>query len=77
MTDNQVTDRNSADEPDGTPAHAASMRPPGETVTGGPDGGVDFGADDDPDAAANDAEVRLAGYDPDAVSGDTEAVRPQ
>ena len=60
MTDNQVTDRNSADEPDGTPAHAASMRPPGETVTGGPDGGVDFGADDDPDAAANDAEVRRA-----------------
>jgi hypothetical protein len=77
MTDDQTTDRAGTDEPGGTPAHAASMRPPGENVTGGPDDGVDFGADDDSDADANDAEVRRAGYDVDAVSGDTAAVRPE
>ena len=77
MTDEHVTDRSSTDEPDGTTAHAASMRPPGESVTGGPDDGVDFGADDDADAQANDAEVRRAGYDVDAVTGDTAAVRPE
>jgi hypothetical protein len=53
------------------------MHPPGDVVPGGPDDGVDFGADDDPDADANDAEVRRAGYDVDAVSGDTAAVRPE
>jgi hypothetical protein len=76
MTDH-VTDRSDTDEPDGTPAHAASMRPPGENLTGGPDDGVDFGADDDPETDANDAEVRRAGYDVDAVAGDTAAVRPE
>jgi hypothetical protein len=77
MTDERVTDRNPTDEPDGTPAHAASLRPPGENVGGGPDGGVDFGADDDPGTDATDAEVRRAGYDADALSGDTPAVRPE
>ena len=76
MTDH-VTDRSDTDEPDGTPAHAASMRPPGENLPGGPDDGVDFGADDDPETDANDAEVRRAGYDVDAVTGDTPAVRPE
>jgi hypothetical protein len=76
MTDERVTDRHGTDEPDGTSAHAASLRPPGESLTDGPDDGVDFGADDDPDADANDAEVRRAGYDVDAVSGETAAVRP-
>jgi hypothetical protein len=74
MTDEPVTDLHGTDEPDGTSAHAASLRPPGESITGGPDDGVDFGADDDPDA--DDAEVRRAGYDVDAVSGETAAVRP-
>ncbi len=74
MTDNATT-RNPTDEPDGTPAHAASLRPPGQSLGGGPDDGVDFGADDDRDAT--DAEVRRAGYDADAVSGDTAAVRPE
>jgi hypothetical protein len=62
---------------DETADHAPSMHPPGDVVPGGPDDGVDFGADDDPDADANDAEVRRAGYDVDAVSGDTAAVRPE
>ena len=61
---------------DETPDYATSLRPPGEIIPGGPDSGVDFGADDDPDTAANDEEVRHAGYDVDAVSGETAAVRP-
>ena len=74
MTDEPVTDRHGPDEPDGTPAHAASLRPPGESLTGGPDDGVDFGADDDPDADADDAEVVGAGDD--AVSGAADTVPP-
>jgi hypothetical protein len=62
---------------DETADYATSLHAPGEILPGGPDDGVDFGADDDADAAANDAEVRDAGYDVDAVAGDTDAVRPQ
>jgi hypothetical protein len=60
-----------------TPDYATSLHAPGEVLPGGPDDGTDFGADDDPAADANDAEVRRVGYDPDAVSGDTAAVRPE
>ena len=77
MTDERATESSPADEPDGTPAFAASLRPPGESLGDGPDQGVDFGSDDDADADATDAEVRHAGYDADALSGDTPAVRPQ
>ena len=76
MTDERATESSPADEPDGTPA-TASLRPPGGSLGDGPDQGVDFGADDDADAEATDAEVRHAGYDADALSGDTPAVRPE
>jgi hypothetical protein len=56
-----------------TPDYATSLHAPGEVLPGG--------AEPDPEAAAdadeaNDAEVRRVGYDPDAVSGETDAVRP-
>ncbi len=78
MSDDTRQDRHPTDEPDGTPAHEASLRPVGHSVSGGE-------ADDDrdaPDPAAAFGDTvppgaSRAGYDVDAVSGDTEAVRPQ
>lgn len=69
------------DEPDGTPAYAASLRPPGESVQPGTTREVtDEEIAPDPPPAGDDpildeAEGR-AGYDVDAVSGDTGAYRP-
>jgi hypothetical protein len=117
------TDRHPTDEPGGTSAFAASLRPPGESVTmPSPDGdtaeedadyfaadagdqvdnargrptgadddlAADFGDDtgdqfssDDVDPTSDAARRRprsadsRAGYDVDAVSGDTDAVRPR
>ena len=78
-------DRHPTDEPDGTTALAASLRPPGESVTPAApqsgDVGDDFedtdGSDTgDPfDGAVQPGQSR-AGYDVDAVAGDTDAVRP-
>ena len=67
MTDEQTVDRHPTDEPDGTTAYAASLRQPGDSVTSAP---VD---EDEPEAA----DVNTAGYDADAVSGDTDAYRPE
>ncbi|GAA4609194.1 hypothetical protein BJY16_007209 [Actinoplanes octamycinicus] len=61
----EPVDRHPTDEPDGTPAYAASLRRPGESVTGAP-------ADED---EAGEAPMG-AGYDENAVSGDTDAYRP-
>jgi|1186.fasta_scaffold444998_2 hypothetical protein len=115
--DETRTDRHPTDEPDGTSAYAASLRPPGESVARpapdsdtadadadffAGDAGVDsgdvldddladeFGTDvgdgfssDDVDPTSDAARRRprsadsRAGYDVDAVSGDTDAVRPR
>ncbi|MFC4016986.1 hypothetical protein ACFOW4_03375 [Micromonospora sp. GCM10011542] len=68
MTDEQRYDRASTDEPDGTPALAASLRPPGDSLRSTDDTGDDFA-----DLPAEDArparETSRAGYDVDAVSG--------
>ncbi len=90
MTDEQPRqDRHPTDEPDGTPAYAASLRPAGESVrppaTGPDDDADEFSDADTGDAgdpgAAFDGPVlpgeSRAGYDVDGVSGDTDAVRPQ
>ncbi len=59
-------ERHPTDEPDGTPAYAASLRKPGDSVTGAE---AEPGADEtSPDQGAR--------YDVSAVSGDTEAYRP-
>src|SRR3954454_2240486 len=42
-------DRTGTDEPDGTPAFAASLRPPGESLTTAPTGGDDLAPDQDDD----------------------------
>jgi hypothetical protein len=78
MSDERV-DRAPTDEPDGTPAYSASLHPPGESVQ--PGGTSDAGDDEiAADAApAGDDPVSGqsgAGYDAEAVSGDTEIYRP-
>ena len=96
MTDQSRADLHQTDEPDGTTAVQASLRPPGDSVTAlGDDAPVDAApeepvtdsagpaaADDDfgSDGGADDpgvTEVDRAGYDADAVSGDTDAYRPE
>jgi hypothetical protein len=95
MTDHQRgTDLHPTDEPDGTTALQASLRPPGESVTTAGAEGIDSAGElghtdsagdtgrDEFDAADDGAdesrtEVDGAGYDADAVSGDTGAYRPQ
>jgi hypothetical protein len=84
MSDERA-DRLSTDEPDGTSAYAASLRSPGESVQPGtsPDATDEEIA---PDAApagddpmveqAGGGVERGAGYDVEAVSGDSELYRP-
>jgi hypothetical protein len=85
MSDERM-DRARTDEPDGTPAYTASLRSPGESVrpTGRPDvGDQEIAPDaapagDDPVAARPGAGAgRAAGYDVEAVSGDSEIYRPE
>lgn len=84
MTD-QRADRSPTDEPDGTPAYAASLRPPGESVQPGTTREVRdeeiaedaAPAGDDPVADRPSGRVpHGAGYDVRSVSGDTDMVRP-
>jgi len=84
MTDATSPERHATDEPGGTTAHEASLRPPGSSVSPGsaddgspaePAGTDHFDEPQADDTAA--AEVSRAGYDADSVSGDTDAYRPQ
>ncbi|GIF09050.1 hypothetical protein [Actinoplanes siamensis] len=63
--DRERTDRHPTDEPDGTPAHAASLRRPGQSVTGA-----------EPEEPEAGEAATGAGYDENAVSGDTGMYRP-
>jgi len=73
MTDDTQTDRHVTDEPDGASAYQASLRSPGDSVTPtGDDTSPAFEADDEP--AGVDPH---AGYDADAVSGDSAQYRPE
>jgi hypothetical protein len=83
MSDERA-DRGPADEPDGTPAYTASLRSPGASVRTGT---TPEATDEEiaPEAAPTgepvaerpgDGVERGAGYDVDAVSGGTEAYRP-
>ncbi len=58
--------RHPTDEPDGTTAYAASLRPPGESVTG----------DTEPESGEDTGPDPRTGYDPAATSGDTDVYRP-
>ena len=76
MTDENVSPgRAGTDEPDGTPAFTASLRSPGESLTTAPNGGDDLAPDQD-DAGSVSVDGR-AGYDAEAVSGDTDEYRPE
>ena len=59
------TERHPTDEPDGTPAYQASLRQPGQSVSGAPV--------DEPEP---EAVPMRAGYDENATSGDTGMYRP-
>jgi hypothetical protein len=83
MSDERIG-RAPTDEPDGTTAYAASLRRPGDSVRPGT---TPEATDEEiaPDAAPagdpvaehpGDGVERGAGYDVDAVSGDTEVYRP-
>jgi hypothetical protein len=76
MSDDRTrVDRQPTDEPDGTTAYEASLRPPGDSVTSTEDaegGGEDFDAE--PDAAPPESR---AGYDVDAAAGDSNDYRPE
>ena len=61
----ETVERHPTDEPDGTPAFAASLRAPGQSVPGG--------ETDDADQPEPDTS---GGYDTAAVSGDSEVYRP-
>jgi hypothetical protein len=82
MTDEQSrTDRHPTDEPDGTPAFEASLRPPGETVSAAGDDAARDDSDAEFDGVGRGSGDPLssdsrAGYDPADVAGDTDAVRP-
>lgn len=60
-------ERHPSDEPDGTPAYAASLRQPGQSLGDG---------ETDADTGDEGAPDSRTGYDADAVSGDTEIYRP-
>ena len=81
MTDATSPERHPTDEPDGTTAHDASLRPPGRSVT--PDSAQEHSSaeTDDFDAPPPDetetSDVSGAGYDVPSVSDDTDAYRPE
>ena len=85
MTDATSQERHPTDEPEGTTAHQASLRAPGESVSpGGVDEDRPADAVDDGSAADVSAtddgygttDLPAAHYDVGAVSGDTDAYRP-
>jgi hypothetical protein len=81
MSDERA-ERLPTDEPDGTSAHAASLRPPGESVQPGTTHEVtdeEIAPDPAPvgdDPVGSDGVEPGAGYDVEAVSGDTDVYRP-
>ncbi|MGC4808848.1 hypothetical protein [Micromonospora sp. DT233] len=74
MTSEERFDRASTDEPDGTTAFEASLRPPGESLHTTDDTGDDF-ADLPAENAQPARETSRAGYDVDDVSGTTDPSR--
>jgi hypothetical protein len=81
MTDATSPERHPTDEPDGTTAHAASLRPAGQSVSPGSAEDQSSTGTDDFDAPPSDgseeSDVSGAGYDVRSVSGDTDAYRPE
>jgi hypothetical protein len=75
MTDEvDPTGRSGTEEPDGTPAFAASLRLPGKSLTTASDGGDELAPDQDDADSASVGD--RAGYDAEAMSGDTDEYRP-
>jgi len=78
-------DRHRTDEPDGTPAYAASLQAPGEAAVAPPSDATDDDTGPEPDEAdpgdTHHASVATgqsrAGYDVDAATGDTDQYRPE
>ena len=81
MTDATSPERHPTDEPDGTTAHEASLRPPGQSLSPGSAEDDASGDVDDFDGPPSDetegTDVSDAGYDVESVSGDTAVYRPE
>ncbi|WP_250033596.1 hypothetical protein [Paractinoplanes maris] len=77
-----MTDNHPTDEPDGTTAYAASLRPPGHSVEPpASDKGADLAPEDtrgndDDDDSPQPSEVHRAGYNTRTVAGDSPNYRP-
>jgi hypothetical protein len=61
-----------------TSAYQESLLPPGQSLPpAGTNGDDVFDTDTGDDESAHEDRMRRAGYEPEDVSGDTDAVRPQ
>ncbi|WBB81064.1 hypothetical protein O7606_06690 [Micromonospora sp. WMMD882] len=68
MSTDRHPDHAATDEPDGSTAYEASLRPPGESLHSTGDTGDDLGGPA-PDEGQPATTTSRAGYDVDAVSG--------
>ncbi|MFI6821046.1 hypothetical protein ACIBJE_08835 [Micromonospora sp. NPDC050187] len=74
MGTDERRDRAATDEPDGTTAFEASLRPPGESLRSTDDTGDDLGGPA-PDEGRPATTTSRAGYDVDDVSGSSDPAR--
>lgn len=72
MSSEHRRDRAATDEPDGTSAFEASLRPPGESLHSTDDTGDDLGSGPVPDEGRPATLTSRAGYDVDDVAGSTD-----
>lgn len=74
-----MTDNHPTDEPDGTTAYEASLRPPGHSVERPTDDQGDLAPEDkrgNRDEDSQPSEVHRAGYDTRRTAGDDPNYRP-
>ena len=76
MTEENRSERAATDEPDGTTAMQASLRPPGDSLHTTDDVGDDF-ADLPAEDRRSAREVSRAGYDVGTTSGTTDPNRDE
>lgn len=75
MSTEERADRAATDEPDGTTAFEASLRPPGESLHSTDDTGDDLAGEPAPGEGPPATSTSRAGYDVDDVSGSTDPAR--
>ncbi|SCL22750.1 hypothetical protein GA0074692_1452 [Micromonospora pallida] len=75
MSTNERRDRAATDEPDGTTAFEASLRPPGDSLRSTEDTGDDLAGPPVPGEGRPATTTSRAGYDVDDVSGSADPAR--